>query len=349
MRTNVIYIYIYKIFIFIIVFILLWNSIFNILWINKSPISLFYKEPKNSLDIVYIGSSNVYAYFNTTLAYNQYGFKTGIFATDMMPFLTYKYAIEESSKTQNPKLYVIDLATSIASLDVYSEGDFRRTIDSFKFSKTRRDLIKSMYEYKDYLSFEINDINDFYFSYLMYHNKWKEITESSFNNEKKLFKGYLFTYFQTRKEKHIKYDWNCTEKKLINYSKEILEDLLEYLNKNNINVLFTIPVKVYTLEQNQYLNNVTKIIEKNGYKVINFNKVDDLNIDFDNDLYNASHLNVYGATKYTLYFSKYLKSNYNLPDHRNNEKYSSWKSEYERFKTEFNNLTQRNFDELLDN
>ena len=332
-------IYIYRTIAFIVIFLILWNNVFSVLWINKNAISEFYEEPKNSLDIVYIGSSNVYAYFNSTLAYNKYGFKTGIFAVDMMPFMTYKFAIEESSKMQDPKLYVIDLATLA--------GDFRRTIDSLKFSKTRFDLIKTMYKYKENLKFEINDINNFYLSYLMYHNKWKEIKENAFSQNKNLFKGYLLSPAQTKSEKVDEYVWNKEKQDQLNYNKEILKDLLEYLNKNKINALFTIPVRRYPLQHIQYLNSAVDIIEQSGYKVINFNKIDDLNIDFDKDLYNSAHLNVYGATKYTLYFSKYLKDNYNLKDHRKNEKDSSWLNEYERFKTEFNNLTKKNFEDLI--
>ena len=53
------------------------------------------------------------------------------------------------------------------------------------------------------------------------------------------------------------------------------------------------------------------------------------------------------ATKYTLYFSKYLKENYDLPDHRDDKKYNSWKTEYKKFKKQYKKLTKNNFDDLL--
>ena len=158
----------------------------------------------------------------------------------------------------------------------------------------------------------------------------------------KVYDAYKNTFNKKTKLNQIKAWANS-----LPFMKEILKDLLEYLNKNKINALFTIPVRRYPLQHIQYLNSAVDIIEQSGYKVINFNKIDDLNIDFDKDLYNSAHLNVYGATKYTLYFSKYLKDNYNLKDHRKNEKDSSWLNEYERFKTEFNNLTKKNFEDLI--
>ena len=72
-----------------------------------------------------------------------------------------------------------------------------------------------------------------------------------------------------------------------------------------------------------------------------------LHINFENNLYNNDHLNIYGSTKYTLYFAKYLKEHYDLPDHRDDKNYASWNKEYERLKTDFNKLTKKNYDDIL--
>ena len=104
---------------------------------------------------------------------------------------------------------------------------------------------------------------------------------------------------------------------------------------------------MFTVEEIGRLNSATSIIEKNNYKVINFNTLEDFEVNFKKDFYNSQHLNVYGATKYTLYFSKYLKNNYDLPDHRGDKKYSSWVDEYERFKKEYKELTGEKFKKIL--
>ena len=88
-----------------------------------------------------------------------------------------------------------------------------------------------------------------------------------------------------------------------------------------------------------YINEATKIIEDNDLKIINFNTIEDLNIDYSHDLYNCNHINVWGATKFTRYFAKYLDQTYNLADHRNDKKYSSWQKEYERFTEDLKDLT----------
>ena len=130
--------------------------------------------------------------------------------------------------------------------------------------------------------------------------------------------------------------------------KEILYDLLNYIKENDLNVVFIIPPRLYSTEYQQKLNNTSKIINSYNYDVINFNEVEDLNIDYGTDFKDSSHLNVYGATKFTLYFGKYISEKYNIKNENSNI-YNSWDKEYERFKKDFENMTKQNFDYYLNN
>lgn len=333
-----------KIIIFLTIFYILFNIVFKILWIPRNPISYFYDEPRNSLDVVYVGSSNAYAHFNTTLAYDLYGYTTGLVSADAQHLIFAKYLIKESEKRQKPKLYVIDLSTAINDLSSTEDGYIRTTIDSMKFSKNRIDAINDVLSYKS----DINkkDYINYYFSFLMYHNKWKNPSNTFFNKD--LYKGYLYSDMTSKTEPQKEYNWTEKVSNLPNDNKKILLELIDYIKENDLKVLFIIPKRYFDEEISTKLNESVKIIEDNNLKVINCNKVEKLNnIDFETDLYNYGHLNVYGATKYTLWFSKYLKENYNLPNHKKDKKYSSWEDEYRRFKDSFNKTTNKNFDDLL--
>ena len=123
--------------------------------------------------------------------------------------------------------------------------------------------------------------------------------------------------------------------------------MIDYIKSNNINVLFVLPIKKYDEQTKQKINSAIKTLNDNGFEVVNFNKIEELGIDGAHDFSDNDHLNVYGATKFTLYFSKYLKEKYSLPDHREENGYDSWKSEYERFKSQYKYVTDSEFDELL--
>ena len=45
----------------------------------------------------------------------------------------------------------------------------------------------------------------------------------------------------------------------------------------------------------------------------------------------GDHLNLTGARKVTRYLGNYLKENYELPDHREEQSYREWNAEADRF------------------
>ena len=339
------YVIIFKIISFVFIFCILWNIVFNILWIDKTPLSYFYEEPKNTLDIVYIGHSNAYQHFNTTLAFKKYGFTTGLMATDAQNFSAVEYLIKESKKYQSPKLYVIDLAKAADNLGDYKNSEFRQLPDSMKFNKNRIDIINKVLAYKNIPKKEY--IN-YYFSFLIYHNRWKDYMNGKQTNENKnLYKGFELSE-QTIKTISNPIEWSKDKNELQEDNKKVLYELISYINNNHLNVLFVVPPRIYTIASNTRLNYLIDILQSNGFNVINFNDSNDYKININEDFYNIWHLNICGSTKFTLYLSNYIHKNYNLNDYRYEiQIYNSWNSEYERLKKKFKELTNKDFEELV--
>ncbi len=66
-----------------------------------------------------------------------------------------------------------------------------------------------------------------------------------------------------------------------------------------------------------------------------------MNINFETDFANVNHVNQLGAEKYTEFLSEYIKTKYDLPDHRKENGYENWdklavafSAECENWKTE---------------
>lgn len=334
---------------FLLLFIIGWNNIFKVLNVKKNSIGYFYEEPKNSLDIVYIGSSNANTSFNTVLAYNLYGFTTGMLSTESQSFINTKYLIEESEKYQNPKLYIIDIS-NLATDFRYLEDGCRKTFDSMKFSKNKIDMINESLLYANipkekYLSY--------YFKFLLYHNQWKNVDITNFKNYENnwdiYYKGFLFNSFTAEINPQEEFELTDESFELQENNKNVLLNLIDYIKEKNLNVIFVLPNRKYWYPEIQMLNDSIDIIRNSGFKAINFNILNNFKIDNQQDLYNETHMNIYGSTKYTLYFSKYLDETYDLPDHRNNSKYSSWDKEYKKFTEDFKNITEIDFNDILKN
>ena len=75
---------------------------------------------------------------------------------------------------------------------------------------------------------------------------------------------------------------------------------------------------------------------KYGIPYIDFNqKLKELGIDWKNDtLDKGDHLNLSGAHKVTDYMTMYLQEHYMLPDHRGDEKFTSWDTMASQYITE---------------
>ena len=329
-----------KAIIFVLVFIIIWKIIFNIFW-YKNPISQFYDEPKNSLDIVFVGSSNAYTHYNGMLAFQEYGLATGMLSAGNLPPSAIKFLLEEGSKYQKPYVYIVDL--SVAYLLPEDGAIIRRVTDTLKFSKNKLEATKYMLKYTNV---DKKDYINYYLSFLFYHNGWKNISSNSFVNEE-IIKGHYLSE-NTLKIKYLKsYKWNDEYVDVSPEIKEIFADLIAYLQDKKLEIIFTIAPRIYTDEEMGQLNTLTKLLTDNGFEVINTRNLENLNIKYDHDFYNPTHLNIYGTIKYTRAFSEFLKQRYDIPDHRGDKKYNSWNTEYARYKNVYHKLTNKNYEDLL--
>ena len=71
----------------------------------------FYAEPKNSLDMVMIGPSEVYTGYAPALAWEEYGLKSCNLSIGAVPCNMYKSIVTEITKRQKPKLTKTTLKT----------------------------------------------------------------------------------------------------------------------------------------------------------------------------------------------------------------------------------------------
>ena len=114
----------------------------------------------------------------------------------------------------------------------------------------------------------------------------------------------------------------------INY----LDKMIERCKKENIEfILYHVP----SPDSSSYARYipVKKYADQKGIRLLELNYDNKkIGIDWDKDTSDGGdHLNLFGAEKVSIYLGKYLKDNYDLPDHRNEEKYSYWNNDYKTY------------------
>jgi hypothetical protein len=292
----------------------------------------FYAEPKNSLDVVNIGSSHVYCGINPSILWDDYGITSYDFSSSGQTlWLSYSY-IKEALKYQSPKVVVLDVYCARFEGEYESEGINRRNLDFLKFSKNKIEAIENSVPKEERLYYYIN--------FMKYHNNWKNINKSSFQmwgDEKNPYKGYSVTF--ENKLKNISGNPNISN---IKEQSPIPTKSLEYLNKiiqlskekGFKLVLIDTPYLLTENDQKVY-NSVAEIAKKNDIPFINYNLLyNEIGFDSRTDMLDDGHNNSLGAEKVTKYLGEYLKKNYNFDDKRSNTEYKYWDADAEYYKRE---------------
>lgn len=72
-------------------------------------------------------------------------------------------------------------------------------------------------------------------------------------------------------------------------------------------------------------NSYLQLSKKIEVAYLDLNLISEIDINWESDSYDGGeHLNYNGAVKVSSFIGNYLKENYNLPDHREDDSFASW-------------------------
>lgn len=280
------------------------------------------EERPGALDVVFIGSSNTYAFFNPLLAWQYYGIPIHTYAVSSQKPEAFKYMITEARKTQPDALYVISLGNSNLRLELES---VHYLTDLMPFSKNKLELLQAYSKYNEFSAFERAEL---LVPFIRFHSRWESLTSYNFAKPPVFAKGmnvynsYLNISTDISESARV-----ITTRCEINEAQmEVLTDLMDYLRDNEIRAVFLAPPQMgvvdWRLEQ---VNTELDILAENGFPVIyRWDYLDDVGYDFTRDYYNVNHTNIHGAAKYTEYFTRYLMEHYDLRDKRGDPAYADF-------------------------
>ena len=288
---------------------------------RKQPASGIFTEPENTIDILVLGDSESYNSYIPLELWNQYGFTSYICGTPAQRISnSYEY-LEYAYKRQKPKIVILE------ANNLYSKNGFVRrmkeTIDKF------------------IPAFE-------------YHDRWKNLSKEDFYKSPNYTeivndKGYRYSNKIKTVKKNKRENFmieNQNSKTIPSDNKKHLKEIKDYCDKNNATlILYNSPAPAnWTYDKH---NGVEKLAKSLGIEYIDLNlKVDELKINWKKDSQEkrGEHLNYTGAMKVTNYLGNYLNSNYELPDHRQDEKYKSWHEAYINFQKEIEDSIDKEVD-----
>lgn len=274
-------------------FVILYLTAYYMLRPRSGFAEEFYKQEKNQVDVLFLGSSNAYSNINPAILWQNYGISSFLLCGSGQPIWNSYYYLKEAYKTQKPELVVLEVFTMAANPTGYDElSNLPSNILSLKWSKDKIEAMK--------VSTNKNDFSDILLGLPIFHNRWSEVFEGDIYPWKydecngAMEKGYYPVF---RFDSFVQPEYN-SEIIQMPQSKhtEYLERIIELAEKNGSQILLIKTPYVLDESYDAIYNGVAEIAQENEVTFINMNEyTEKIGFDFSACMADTVHLNNVGA------------------------------------------------------
>lgn len=280
--------------------------------INMSlyTVSGFYSEPKNTLDIVAIGSSQCYTSVIPAILWRDYGWTAYDFCVEQQPFVLSYYYIKEVIKRQPHALILLEVGESRPRSDVADEVIYVNLNNlPLSFNKLSAIYATNRSTWFDYL-FTLNK----------YHPTWKELSRDKighvFYTGKSASKGYGEYIEQWWEEGHEPKDYDLSQtdiEPLAPQAERYLLKIIAYAKEQHVRLVFY-KAPSSNLNIKRRVNAIKDISKKHGIPFVDFNE----------QMKGQHHLTLPQAEQMTVLLGDYLAKRYSFSDKRKELAYADW-------------------------
>ena len=288
----------------------------------------FYMEEKDSLDMVIIGSSEVYNGYMPPLAYENFGISSYLFGFQAEPDSLWSYHLKEIERTQDPEILIIECNGAGYDKDeLDNPAEVRFLTDDMPLSLNKIQLIHDK---------ATEAKPSYYFPFLKYHQHLMPGGDT------------LNTLLLDKRGFHIlrgaqaRVTGEDLSKDVIDVSNDdSLEDLdpdgemylrafLEQCKESNIKHIVFVRFPHVVTERNydrfQRYHRAEQIIKEAGFDYIDFDEMkDEIGINIDSDFLDSEHMSLRGAEKFTNFMVPYLMDRYQVePKEQSAKAISQW-------------------------
>ena len=325
---NVIKVLVFIILVVVIIYKL--GTVFTPRYATYDIIPGYNNLPKNSLDALFIGDSDVYSDISPMEMFEKYGYTSYNYASPAASNMLMYYMLKEALKTQTPKVVIMDGTTIFGNYE--SDGMRRQATDLMPLDDVKWDLLNdSAY------NFSLRKKVSLIFPFFRYHDRWNKINGSDFTKLKSsdsYGKGYIFLSDKKKtqyNDGYMKKDSESIDFKNSNQPDSVIK-AKELCDSKGIKFLFvTLPdATSWSYEKYEKLKSWTS---DNNIDYLDYNVlINDINLDFSTDsVDNGMHLNISGAIKVSNYMGNYLVNNYGLTSHKDDDNSENFRNDLAKY------------------
>lgn len=281
-------------------------------------------QPEDTLQAVYIGNSGVYRFWQPAVGWACEGVAVMNLATASMPGAATEYLMEETLKTQDVDMFIVDLRAYTDS--ELNEANLHNIIDYLPLNLTRLKLVTRLCVYQRYWPYEALE---YYFPVLRFHSRWSELDSEDFlpaEDDGTKCSYYTDAFLNNVQDEQDSFAVSEERTQPQKRAERAFERLLDYCEDNDVTVLFVAAPLLEHVNQKERLNWFADMARERGFGVVNFNEqeiYDAVGLELS-DFMDNTHTNIFGSIKFTSYLAGFLAENYGLSDLRSTDGYEDW-------------------------
>lgn len=307
------------------------GALFVVTWVYLTPYfrvkrnldgDHFRNMPKDTVDVLALGSSHMQYAFNPAIFYANSGYYSYVLGSSCQPMAMSYSLLQEALKTQHPSVVLLDVFTLLEQSSVcYADGMY--------YLAMQETTGNTWYEAADQVPNPEVALN-YKYDLLMNHSNWKTMDFSNLNaiiDSAKPSRDYDWALGYVRQEpEDLRYvpliTYQQTEKiELTDLEKQQLDQIINLCDQENIKLIFLKTPYIIDQEDTNKLDAIWDYLDSKGQAHLDFIQMAaDLHwfIGMDGDTW---HNNSWGADIITSYLAQYVKDGGYIKNHQDNSVY----------------------------
>ena len=298
------------------------NGILKLKQIDAYSMTKFYEQPKDSVDVLILGSSHAFENFNTGTLWDEHGIAAYDLGGSVQPFWNTYYYLKEALKTQHPKLIILEGTQALHYSDYSEEYKIIMNNYSLRWSADKARSLKA--------SIPPGELGDYLPEYIRYHNRYPELSGKDFRKDQGDPFFYDWKGFECNMDIRTIEGNDVSDVTEIGYMSPKSEDyykrIIDLAKENGIPIeVIVAPYADCYDEEQKVFNRAQEIAEEKDVPFLNCNLIlDEIGIDYETDAADSDHLNHRGNQKFSRYIGDHICAEYDIPDRRGDSAYDSW-------------------------
>lgn len=303
---------------------------------NSDRFRRFYNEEPNSIDVVFLGASEVFAGYAPGYAYDQFGYTSYIYVTDANVGSLYKSQLKEVLAQQDPQIVFVETFGFLRGNDtsLISEDRMRLFTESIPLSRNK---VETVWEYP------CDHKLSYFIPFLKYHAHPGMIMDNvrALLNDPMYLDRKAPSLLKGISTICVSYDGpgdpgtpdDPAAHVLSPEAEFYLIDFLEYCKEEELdNIVFINFPRYLENEENHDLMSLVAQVEEiageYGYPLVNLQGTNEATgLDVRTDFYNSHHMNVYGQRKITRHIGNLVMNEYGItPRVQSPEATANWEA-----------------------